>query len=81
MNKKTDDENEMLSEYDFTGVVRGKYVVHVAERTNVVVLEPDVSEVLYQFRIGESGITQPVARHSRGRQKKFNLRNGNSSKN
>lgn len=29
MNKKTDEEDEMLDEYDFTGGVRGKYVNRV----------------------------------------------------
>lgn len=35
----------MLDEYDFTGGVRGKYVDRVANRTNIVVLEPDVAKV------------------------------------
>ena len=45
MNKKSDEEDEMLDEYDFTGGVRGKYVDRVANRKNVIVLEPDVAEV------------------------------------
>ena len=45
MNKKTDEEDEMLDEYDFTGGVRGKYVDRFLNRKNVVVLEPDVAEV------------------------------------
>lgn len=45
MNKKTDEEDEMLDEYDFTGGVRGKYINRVANRKNVIVLEPDVAEV------------------------------------
>ena len=45
MNKKTDEEDEMLDEYDFTGGVRGKYVDRIAQRNNVIVLEPDVAEV------------------------------------
>ncbi len=35
----------MLDEYDFTGGVRGKYVDRVADRKNVIVLEPDIAEV------------------------------------
>jgi len=35
----------MLDEYDFTEGIRGKYVGRVANRTHVVVLEPDVAEV------------------------------------
>ena len=45
MNNKTNDETEMLDEYDFTGGVRGKYVDRVANRKNIIVLEPDVAEV------------------------------------
>jgi hypothetical protein len=45
MNKKTDEEDEMLEEYDFTDGVRGKYVERVLNRKNIVVLEPDVAEV------------------------------------
>jgi hypothetical protein len=45
MNKKIDEEDEMLDEYDFSGGVRGKYVDRVAKRKNVIVLEPDVAEV------------------------------------
>lgn len=45
MNKKTNEEIDMLDEYDFTGGVRGKYVDRVANRTHVVVLEPDVAEI------------------------------------
>lgn len=45
MSKKTNDEDEMLDEYDFTGGVRGKYVNRLLSRKNVVILEPDVAEV------------------------------------
>lgn len=45
MNKKIDEEDEMLDEYDFTGGVRGKYVDRVKQRKNLIVLEPDVAEV------------------------------------
>lgn len=34
---------EMRSEYDFRGGVRGKYAAQFAEGTNVVLLEPDVA--------------------------------------
>ena len=33
----------MRDEYDFSGAVRGKYHARYLERTNVVVLEPDVA--------------------------------------
>ena len=37
-------EPEMLPEYDFTGAVRGKYFERYRQSSNVVVLDPDVSE-------------------------------------
>ena len=45
MNKKTVEEYEMLDEYDFTGGVRGKYVNRLANKQNIIVLEPDVAKV------------------------------------
>ncbi len=45
MNKKTVEEDEMLDEYDFTGGVRGKYVNRLANKQNIIVLEPDVAKV------------------------------------
>ena len=47
--KKTDQNanDEMRPEYDFAsmkGGVRGKYVKRLRERTNIVVLEPEVAE-------------------------------------
>ena len=41
---------EMAAEYDFTGGERGRYAKRFAEGANVVVLDPDVSEV---FRTSE----------------------------
>ena len=45
MNKKQNEETEMLDEYDFTGGVRGKYVNRIAGRENIIILEPDVAEI------------------------------------
>ena len=45
MNKKTNEEDEMLDEYDFKGGVRGKYVNRTANRNKTIILEPDVAEV------------------------------------
>lgn len=45
--KKTNLNGEMRPDYDFAamkGGVRGKYAARLRERTNIVVLEPDVSE-------------------------------------
>lgn len=41
----SNEECEMLDEYDFTGGVRGKYVERISNRKNIIVLEPDVAEV------------------------------------
>jgi hypothetical protein len=38
-------DDEMRSEYDFSGGVRGKYYEAYKQSTNVVVLDPDVAEV------------------------------------
>jgi hypothetical protein len=44
---KADDKNrvnDMRTEYDFRGGVRGKYAQQYAEGSNVVILDPDVAE-------------------------------------
>ena len=40
---KHPDDPDMLSEYDFSNGVRGKYVERFAEGTNLVALSPDVA--------------------------------------
>jgi hypothetical protein len=35
--------DEMRSEYDFSGGVRGKYAKRYAEGTNLILLEPDLA--------------------------------------
>ena len=45
MNNKTNNEDKMLDEYDFTGGIRGKYVNRVKDKPNSIILEPDVAEV------------------------------------
>ena len=42
--------DEMRTEYDFRGGVRGKHALRHAEGSNVVVLDPDVAE---RFRTSE----------------------------
>ena len=44
MNQKTDTD-DMRSEYDFSGGVRGKHHEAYQEDTNVVLLEPEVARV------------------------------------
>lgn len=41
-----DRDPEMLEEYDFSEGIRGKYEARFAEGANVVVLDPDVPQVL-----------------------------------
>jgi hypothetical protein len=41
--RKTSENSEMQSHYDFSNGVRGKYARRYAQGTNVVVLEPDVA--------------------------------------
>jgi hypothetical protein len=36
--------DDMLPEYDFSGAVRGKYYERFRKSSNVVILDPDVSE-------------------------------------
>ncbi len=48
MKKQIDMERDpdMLDNYDFSQGVRGKYVQRFAQGSNVVVLSPDVAEIL-----------------------------------
>jgi hypothetical protein len=48
MNQQLDKDHdpEMLEEYDFSEGVRGKYAARFAEGAEVVVLDPDVAEML-----------------------------------
>jgi hypothetical protein len=41
---KSGSKREVLTEYGFTGAVRGKYAQRFAAGSNVVVLDPDVAE-------------------------------------
>lgn len=41
------DDADMLDEYDFKGGVRGKYAQRYAMGSNIVRLDPDVSEVFH----------------------------------
>jgi len=42
--KVTNNDSDILEEYDFSKGVRGKYTKRYAEGTNVVLLDPDVAE-------------------------------------
>lgn len=43
--RRTNSDDDMLPEYDFTGAVRGKYYERYRQGTNVVLLDPDVAAV------------------------------------
>ena len=43
--QRTNSDDDMLPEYDFTGAVRGKYYERYRQGTNVVLLDPDVAAV------------------------------------
>jgi hypothetical protein len=45
MARKTKHDDEMRSQYDFSGGVRGKYAARYAEGTRIVVVAPDVAEM------------------------------------
>jgi hypothetical protein len=42
--KKVNEKEEMLPEYDFSKGIRGKYAKRYAERSNIVMIDPDVHE-------------------------------------
>lgn len=42
--KTMNNDPDMLEEYDFSKGIRGKYTERYAEGTNVVLIDPDVSE-------------------------------------
>ena len=43
--QKNADDMELREEYDFSGGVRGKYAKRYAEGSNVVVLDPELSDL------------------------------------
>jgi hypothetical protein len=42
--KKENKNDEMLSEYDFSKGIRGKYSKRYAEGTNIVMIDPDLHD-------------------------------------
>jgi hypothetical protein len=42
---RTDENDEMREEYDFSKGVRGKYAQRYAKGSNIVVLDPDIADV------------------------------------
>jgi hypothetical protein len=56
--------DEMRSEYDLRGGVRGKYYERYQQGTNIVVLEPDVAEVFHDSAAVNEALRQFLAEHS-----------------
>ena len=44
-NKNENEDVDMLDNYDFSDGVRGKYVDHFTDGSNVIILDSDVAEV------------------------------------
>lgn len=59
---------DIQTEYDFSGGVRGKYAKRYAEGTNVVVLEPDLARAFPDSKSVNSALRLfvDVAKRSRG---------------
>jgi hypothetical protein len=55
--------DEMRSEYDLRGGVRGKYYERYKEGTNVVLLEPDVAQVFRDSATVNEALRQYLADH------------------
>jgi hypothetical protein len=58
----------MRDEYDFSKAVRGKYAGRFGEGTNIVVLEPEISEVFPDAKAVNDALG-PLAKIVRKRQK------------
>jgi hypothetical protein len=79
--------DDMLPEYDFSGAVRGKYYERFRQSSNVVVLDPDVSEafpnadsVNAALRTLASVARRSVARRVSSRSRRPNKRMTRSAK-
>ena len=46
------DDSEMLTEYDFSKGIRGKYAQRYSEGTNIVKLDNDVAKMFPHCKIG-----------------------------
>jgi hypothetical protein len=65
MSEETNEEVEMLDEYDFSDGVIGKYAKQYAEGTNIVVLEPDVAKVFPDSAAVNQALRQLIEQRSR----------------
>jgi hypothetical protein len=66
MNQKpSDQDDEMLPEYDFSGGVRGKHFEQYSKGTNVVLLEPDLARLFRDSAAVNQALRQYLAEHGR----------------
>lgn len=65
--KKTDQNEEMRSEYDFSEGARGKYAARCAEGSNVVVLDPDVAREFPDSESVNEALRELLARRKSSR--------------
>lgn len=65
MSEETNEDVEMLDEYDFSNGVVGKYAKQYAEGTNVVVLEPDVAKVFPDSAAVNQALRELIEQRSR----------------
>ena len=65
MSKETNEDVEMLDEYDFSKGVIGKYAKQYAEGTNIVVLDPDVAKVFPDSAAVNHALRQLIEQRSR----------------
>ena len=56
-------ENEMRSEYDLRGGVRGRYYDRYTQGTNVVLLEPDMASVFRDSAAVNEALRQYLTEH------------------
>ena len=61
--RKAEDDDDLLSEYDFSGAVRGKYYERAVAGTNVVLLEPDVAKVFRDSAIVSQALREYLQEH------------------
>ena len=60
-------EDEMRSEYDLRGGVRGKYYERYMQGTNVVLLEPDVAKVFRDSATVNKALRRYLSEHGKPR--------------
>jgi hypothetical protein len=61
--KSSDQDDEMLPEYDFSEGVRGKYYEQYKKGTNLVLLEPDVALSFQDSAAVNEALRQYLAEH------------------